>query len=282
MEATQCIAEIGTDDSQLWFGRYLSPELLLGDPGSRDATIHAIQACIPYAQLLPIGIDRLNFIDVHIPGSWTVSAKERWHEGDLFCYDLTVRGQNGELRETWEGLRLRKVSPITWQDGWIEPLLAPYIERRIQELLPNVSLRVAMHHEVTEQRRTRTEKALKKCLGVKTELVWRQDGKPEVPNSGMNVSAAHAGDLTLAVASSMSIACDLEPVIKRDDQVWTDLLGIHRDLVAVISKEANEDSDRAATRIWTARECLKKVGALLETPLTLKSHEADGWILLGA
>ena len=282
IEATQCLAEIGADESQLWFGRYLSPELMLGDPGSRDATIHAIQACIPHAQLLPIGIDKLNFVDVHIPGPWTVSAKERWHEGDLFCYDLTVQGQNGKLRETWAGLRLRKVSPISWQNGWIEPLLAPYIERRIQALLPNVSLRVAIQHEITEQRRTRTEKALKKCLGVSTELVWRPDGKPELPHSEMSVSAAHAGDLTLAVAGSFSIACDLEPVVKRDEQVWADLLGIHQDLVALISKEANEENDSSATRIWTARECLKKVGALLETPLTLTSHEPDGWIVLGA
>ncbi|RKZ54863.1 MAG: erythronolide synthase [Candidatus Parabeggiatoa sp. nov. 2] len=282
IEATQCLGEIAVDDSQPWFGRYLSPTLILGDPGSRDATIHAIQVCMPHAQLLPIRIDRLNIVNAHIQGPWTVSAKERWRKDDLFCYDLTVWGQNGELRETWEGLHLQNVSPITWQQGWLEPLLAPYIERRVQELIPNASLRVATRHEITEPRRTRSEKAIRKCLGVETELVWRPDGKPEVPNSDKSVSTAHAGDLTLAVAGPMLVACDLEPVVKREDQVWRDLLGIHRDLVEIIAHEAGEDNDKAATRIWTARECLKKAGALLDTPLTLKSSEKTGWILLGA
>jgi enediyne polyketide synthase len=282
IEATQCLGEIAGDDSQPWFGRYLSPTLILGEPGSRDATIHAIQVCMPHAQLLPIRIDKLNVVNAHAQGPWTVSAKERWRKEDLFCYDLTVRGQNGELRETWEGLHLQNVSPITWQQGWLEPLLAPYIERRVQELIPDASLRVATHHEVTEQRRTRSEKAIRKCLGMETELVWRPDGKPEVPNSDKSVSTAHAGDLTLAVAGPMLVACDLESVVKRDNLIWGELLGIHQDLAEIIAQEMGEDYDKAATRVWTARECLKKAGALLDTPLTLKSSEKTGWVLLSA
>jgi enediyne polyketide synthase len=279
IEATQCVGEIVGDDSMPWFGRYLSPTLMLGDAGSRDATIHAIQVCTPHAQLLPVGIDRLNFVNVHTQGPWTLFAKERWRKGDLFCYDLTVWSQDGQLREKWEGLHLRKVSAIRWQEGWLEPLLAPYIERRVQELIQNVSLRVIIHREATE-RESRSDNAIKMLLGMET--VRRPDGKPEVPNSDMNVSAAHVGDLSLAVAGPMTVACDLEPVVVREDQVWHDLLGNYRDFVDVISQETKEDSNRAATRVWTVRECLKKAGALSDTPLTLKSIEKDGWILLGA
>jgi enediyne polyketide synthase len=279
IEATQCVGEIVGDDSMPWFGRYLSPTLMLGDAGSRDASIHAIQVCTPHAQLLPVGIDRLNFVNVHTQGPWTVFAKERWRKDDLFCYDLTVWTQDGQLREKWEGLHLRKVSAIRWQEGWLEPLLAPYIERRVQELIQNVSLRVIIHREATE-RESRSDNAIKMLLGMET--VRRPDGKPEVPNSDMNVSAAHVGDLSLAVAGPMTVACDLEPVVVREDQVWHDLLGNYRDFVDVISQETKEDSNRAATRVWTVRECLKKAGALSDTPLTLKSIEKDGWILLGA
>jgi enediyne polyketide synthase len=279
IEATQCVGEIVGNDSISWFGRYLSPTLMLGDAGSRDATIHAIQVCIPHAQLLPIQIDKLYFVNAHTQGPWTVFAKERWHKDDLFCYDLSVWGQNGQLREKWEGLHLRKVSMITWPEGWLEPLLVPYIERRVQELIPNVSLRVIMHREATE-RESRSDNAIKILLGMET--VRRPDGKPEVPNSEMNVSTAHAGDLTLAVAGPMCVACDLEPVVRREDHVWRDLLGIYQDLVNVICQETKEESNRAATRVWTVRECLKKAGALSDTPLTLKSFEKDGWILLGA
>ncbi|MDM8560410.1 SDR family NAD(P)-dependent oxidoreductase [Candidatus Parabeggiatoa sp. HSG14] len=281
IEATQCTSNIAADDSVVWFGRYLSPELILGDPGSRDATIHGIQVCTPHAQLLPVGVDRINFINAQNAGSWTVSAKERWRKGDLFCYDLTVQGQNGELWETWEGLRLQKVSPITWKNGWLIPLLAPYLERQIQELMPEISLHVVISQDSSE-RESCSDKAIKMLLGTNTELVHRPDGKPEVPNSDMNVSISHVGDLTLAVAGIMSIACDLEPVIKREAQTWEDLLGIHRDLVDIISQETGENNDKAATRIWTARECLKKMGTTLDTPLTIKSCETKGWILLNA
>jgi enediyne polyketide synthase len=282
IEATQCIAEIGTEPPPLWFGRYFSPELILGDPGTRDATIHAIQACIPHFQLLPIGIERLEVIDALIPGPWTVSAKERWHKDELFCYDITVHGQNGKLRETWTGLHLRQVSPINWENGWIVPLLAPYLERQIQALQPDISVRVAIEEEITAQRRTRTEKAFKQGLGIETEIVWRSDGKPEAPESGLNISAAHAGNLTLAVSGKRSIACDLEAVLKREEEIWRDLLGIHQEWIEDIKKAMNEDNNQAATRIWTARECLKKVGALLETPLTLKYQDTEGWLVLGA
>jgi len=257
IEATQCVGEIATDDSILWFGRYLSPTLMLGDAGSRDATIHALQVCTPHAQLLPVSIEKLNFVDVHAEGPWTVSAKERWRKGDLFCYDLTVLGQEGQLREKWEGLHLRKVSAIRWEEGWLEPLLAPYIERRVQELIGDISV---------------TMQAIKR--------VHRPDGKPEVAD--MSVSVAKAGDLTLSVTGAVNVACDLAQVVVREAHVWRDLLGNHWDLVDVICQETGEDRDRAATRVWTARECLKKAGALLDTPLTLKSIEEEGWILLGA
>ncbi len=53
-------------------------------------------------------------------------------------------------------------------------------------------------------------------------------------------------------------------------------------VVGVICQEGGEDNERAATRVWTARECFKKAGIVLETPLTMKSHQADGWILFNA
>ncbi len=42
-----------------WFARYLPATLALPDPGARDAFIHCVQACIPHATVLPIGVDRI-------------------------------------------------------------------------------------------------------------------------------------------------------------------------------------------------------------------------------
>src|SRR5262249_21563749 len=59
LRATECLAEISPDGASVWFGRYLPDRLVLGDPGARDAAIHGIQACIPHATLLPIGVERV-------------------------------------------------------------------------------------------------------------------------------------------------------------------------------------------------------------------------------
>lgn len=47
--------EGGADD---WFSSFHSPDLLLGDPGRYDAAIHALLACVPHREALPVGIDR--------------------------------------------------------------------------------------------------------------------------------------------------------------------------------------------------------------------------------
>src|SRR5205807_9707834 len=59
LRATECVAEIACHEAADWFGLYLPSGLVLGDPGARDAAIHAIQACIPHATILPTGVDRL-------------------------------------------------------------------------------------------------------------------------------------------------------------------------------------------------------------------------------
>jgi enediyne polyketide synthase len=43
-----------------------------------------------------------------------------------------------------------------------------------------------------------------------------------------------------------------------------------------------DDFDAAATRLWSARECLKKAGLPLDTPLVLRDTTPDRWALLKA
>src|SRR5688572_32285608 len=50
LKATECSAEIMPDGTTTWFGRYLPGGLVLGDPGARDAAIHAVQACVPRSE----------------------------------------------------------------------------------------------------------------------------------------------------------------------------------------------------------------------------------------
>ena len=60
-----------------------------------------------------------------LPGAATTSSTT-WRSSDA----------DGTVRERWEGLRLRAVDRIAPPPAWSAALLGPYVERRLQELLP--------------------------------------------------------------------------------------------------------------------------------------------------
>ena len=282
LKATECLAEISPDGTTPWFNRYLPGRLALGDPGARDAAIHAIQACIPHTTLVPVGVERLSFELTGLPEPLLVHARERSRNGNTFVYDICVTGADGCVREWWEGLRLRTIGDTLLRDSWIEPLLAPYLERRVQELNSGTPVSVAMVRDANAERRTRSDRAIQTALGEEIAVLRRPDGKPLVEGS-REVSAAHANDLTLAIAGCSPLGCDLEQVIARPASAWMDLLGVNRYALAnFISKNASEDEEISATRVWSAIECLKKTGATADAPLTFASSSADGWILLSS
>ena len=143
LKAKECIAEISDGNGTNWFGPYLPREFVLGDPAARDAALHAIQACIPHHRILPTGIDRL--VVEHAPDRRRgtpirfVRARETQRNGNSFIYDVELADQHGQLIERWEGLHLRAVEGMAPREAWPEPLLAPYLERRLQELIADLT-----------------------------------------------------------------------------------------------------------------------------------------------
>jgi enediyne polyketide synthase len=120
-----------------------------------------------------------------------------------------------------------------------------------------------------------------RVFGAPTEVTYRPDGRPEVAGEG-TVSAAHGGGLTVLVAARGTVACDLEPVARRTADAWQALLGAHADLVQPTVDATGDDPDVAATRVWTAIECLQKAGLPAGSPLALRSSERAGWALFRA
>jgi enediyne polyketide synthase len=276
LEARRCVAELQPGIDR-WFGPYLPADLVLGDPGTRDAAIHAVQACIPHGVVVPVAVDRIVPGPGDDTGGW-VTACERSGDGQTFVYDLEVVDSAGRLRERWEGLRLRKVADAPARREWPAVLLAPYVERRLAELAPGSGVRVVV--EVDGSSRERSDRGLGRLVGV-DRVQRRPDGKPVVPGVAVHVSVAHAGPNTLVVAAGGPTACDLEPVAARPPAVWGDLLG--RDglaLARLLPAEAGDDPDTAATRVWVARECLKKVGASADAPVGFVAAPTDGWAQL--
>ncbi len=284
LRATECLAELTSDEELSWFGPYLPARMLLGNPARRDAAIHVIQACIPYATLLPIGADRISLCSTApSPGPFFVHAQEVKRAGNLFTYDVQLLTADGTVHERWDGLRLRLVNDAAPRKLWPESLLAPYIERRVQELIAGANVSIALRRKrCDEPRAERSESAIRLALGESLPVFRRRDGKPEVPLS-RQVSASHCGDFTLAAAGDGVIGCDIELVSNRSETVWHELLGDNRfALAGLIARNTNEDGAASLTRVWAATECLKKAGAALDAPLLYLSATADGWVLLAS
>jgi enediyne polyketide synthase len=112
-------------------------------------------------------------------------------------------------------------------------------------------------------------------------VLHRGDGKPELPGEGMSVSASHGAGVTLAVGGTGRVGCDVEVVRERTVDDWQALLGAGMfDLAELVQRERGEELPVAATRVWSAVECLRKAGRVLPGPVVLAGAGGDGWVLL--
>ena len=287
LSAKSCVAEISAASGNPWFGSYLAGNVMLGDPGTRDAFMHAIQCCIPDATLLPVAVERIYPV---WSGCGTrqvdLYAAERHQDGDAFTYDVEIRAPGGRLLERWEGLQLRAVRRNDGGGPWDPALLGPYLERHLAELIPDAPRCVVEPDTLPgsgdqNSRRRQTSVAVSRLLGRPGTLLHRGDGKPEVAGQDVKISASHGAGVTLAVAGDTRLACDIETVRDRTDGDWQTLLGA--ELVALgktIERTAGDEAAVAATRVWGAVECIRKAGRASAQPLTLAGAGPGKWVVL--
>ncbi|UQX05363.1 type I polyketide synthase [Streptomyces sp. RerS4] len=282
-------ADVAVDPGGNWFAGFLPGRLLLADPGMRDALMHGNQVCVPDATLLPSGIDRLHLLGAgtDVPSELRYCATERSRDGDTYVYDIAVRTADGTVVERWEGLTLHAVRKTDGQGPWVAPLLGSYLERALEEVL-SAQISVAVEPDATTpdgqpaDRRAGTTTAIRRAVAAPVDVLHRPDGRPELAD-GRTVSAAHGLGLTLGVAaaegSDASVACDVEAVTGRTPEEWQGLLGPYAPLAELVAKETGESADTAATRVWSAVECLRKAGAALDAPLTLAPAAKPHWVV---
>jgi enediyne polyketide synthase len=283
LSANECFAEIAPDGHTAWFIHHLPDGLLLGDPGARDAALHAIQACIPHRTVLPVAAASLFFAEKRATNTEPlfISAREQSSTENSFIYDLDILGADGSIRESWRGLKLQAVgAPIPGPRH--EALLRPYLERRVQDLIQGSDVSIALRRDECPDRQLRSDRTIQAALGMSVAITRRPDGKPDA-HAGRSVSASHCGDLTMAVAGATPVGCDLEKVEDRPPSVWGALLGdVGIELVRLIERRARENPVVSATRVWSAGEALKKVGATINAPLVFVSSSADGCVSLSS
>jgi enediyne polyketide synthase len=252
--ARSCRAQILAGDDSVWFpGFDIQP--LLGDPGVNDATLHALQACVPHRRLLPVGCDRFTISTPRSGAVLELRATERHAANGEYVWDATALDSSGQPVITWSGLRLRDVGPLPRTGPWPLALLAVYLERSTTALGLDPQLRVS----VLDSRSALTTSA---------------------PASDV-VAHSHLGELTLSVSATRLVACDWETVIERTPRDWRLLLGTELDALATqIRVPCGEPESTVATRVWTALECLSKIGRPPKVPLVLDGAYDGGWILL--
>jgi enediyne polyketide synthase len=287
LSATSCIADISALPGDGWFAAYLPAMLQLGDPGARDAFMHAIQCCVPDATLLPAGVERLYAARPEAAGEQvTLYAAERLRDGDTYTYDLDVLDGEGSLVERWEGLRLHAVRKVGGSGPWVPVLLGPYLERQAAPFLHRpVRCAIEPDPAVTSRdgvpRRKQTSAAVSGMLARPVTVLHRGDGKPELPGEGMSVSASHGAGVTLAIGGAGRVGCDVEAVRERTVEAWQALLGAGMfELAELVQRERAEELSVAATRVWSAMESLQKAGHVLPGPVVLAKAGGDGWVLL--
>ena len=274
LRARSCIAEVEARPDARWFGDYLPPRLLLGDPGARDAFVHVLQASIAGTRVLPVGVERVR-VGRAPDGLLVVSAQERADDGETLVWDVEVRDAGGGLVELWEGLRLRRVAAVYAPDRWPAPLLVPYLERRLADVA-GARVGIAFARSAGG-----SDTAMAFAAGRRIRIERRADGKPESGDGA--VSAAHVDGLTLAIAGPGTLACDVEEASPRGEETWRDLLGRERlALAGRLASELGEQIDLSAARVWAAAECARKAGRPAREPLALDQASADGWMLLRA
>ncbi len=272
LSATACIARLRpAGPNERWFPDRGQDDLLLGDPGARDAALHALQAAIPHRRILPASVRRIRLGVLRPDETYTVHGRETGRDGDSFIWDVELHAEDGTLAESWEGLELKAIEPLAAPPAWPPALAACMLERRLQAFLPDNAVRLTLIPGGA------ADAALAWVLEPGEIIRRRPDGRPEADRP---VSVSHANGLTLAIAAGTAAGCDLEPVVARDGQTWRDLLGPDGTALAhAIVKEAKERFDQAATRVWCVREAVKKAGG---TAAPVLDRVEDSWVLFRA
>ncbi|MEU4832305.1 SDR family NAD(P)-dependent oxidoreductase [Streptosporangium sp. NPDC023615] len=277
-----------------WFSSFHSPELLLGDPGTHDATIHALLACVPHREALPVGIDRFT-VWRRPSGRCLVRALEREHHAGEYVYDvdlvsagsagpagpagpglLDVPG-DGEVLARWEGLRLRATGPRAWPAGMPMSLAGPWMSRLLGEN------GLAQRVELATVPGRREDDAAAGLAALLTGGPVRHDarGALRVPEGG--VSASYTGGHVLVGVAGHPLGVDWQDVSGIADGEWPDLVGERGTAVTdALAAKTGEDPGLCAARVWTAREALAKAGAAVDEPLRVHEVGHHGLVTLTA
>lgn len=272
IEARRCVVSLALGGGVSWFAQGLPYTCLLGDPGARDAALHAIQASIPHHTVIPVAVDAIECGVIESTQSYRVVATEVADRGEHLVWDIAIVAEDGGVAERWRGLNLRIVKDTAdFRLDCVE-LAAPYFERRIAAAMPQAGLTVRV---------ARAELGARPRPGAAAH--HRPDGRPEPENGARFRSVSYGAGWKLTTDADGPVGCDLQEVPSGQGPDWRVLLGEQDVLTAeAIAGRVGEPVAVSATRIWTTREALKKAGLPPAAPLAIDPDSTRSWVMLGS
>ena len=204
------VARFGTAAESRWFGAYQPQGLVLGDPATTDAALHALQVAIPHRRVLPVSVARIEF-DTTAGPAVAVSAIETAVRRNLYTFDLVITDAEGRVAQRWTNAVFRAVDSTAIDDVLAAgPMLAAcYLERVARETLGDDTIAVSLACEPGSTRQSRRETALAR-LGLNGLIDRRADGRPVRVDGRGTVSMAHGHHVTIVTAARDLVGCDIE------------------------------------------------------------------------
>jgi enediyne polyketide synthase len=299
LDSEGCLFEAGEQDGD-W---------LLGDPYLRDSLLQSAQLIVPRSVCLPVEIGSIEvFRPAASHGSRVGVARYEGRRDGHEHSRVTALDADGRVMQRLTGYRAR-IMDEREQNPSAEQLAEPgkrdaellrrELSRRCEALQvtpPQASLDYLPGlHELSADERHRLELPLfEETLarlggeagnggrggdGAPVPAVeWLESGRP-VPagGNGVGVSLAHDDRACLCVAGPGAQGCDIAPVSPRSREDWTALVGaVGRPLLdRLAGDDGDADLDRAGTRVWAARETLRKAGNESAEELVVERRSGD-------
>jgi enediyne polyketide synthase len=260
--------------------------LMLGDPFFRDSLLQSAQILIPMMACLPVFIEKLDIyphVDV-AEETLTGMVRRNWKKENEVHFSVVVIDSSGLIWETLEGYILHTLKRVENNPSPAD-IVNPE-KRDIDQLQKNMNtiartfgivvpfFQIAHMpglHNLSKDQRHEAEmplinKVLKRALGrsfenENPEIRWLDNGKPFIscPESpSVDISISHDSRLCLCVAGEEPQGCDVEPITPRSRQEWLGLIGKENEILLDALLDASDSIDCAGTRIWSAKEAIKK------------------------
>ncbi|MGI2903112.1 SDR family NAD(P)-dependent oxidoreductase [Tolypothrix sp. VBCCA 56010] len=298
----QAATELSSD-----FASGLGSDLVLGDPYFRDVLLQSMQLTVPQDTCLPIYIEKIELFRSPSSdcGSRVVTALLQQREDREYIGEAIATSKQGYVVERLTGYRLRILeehpeNPTAVELAKPEARDESYLRHVLQTTCkalglsqPAVALGIPnLQGKNREQRRQQQRPIVARALQAQLALPSQEDlvfeietlpsGKPMFSGAiaaELNLSLSHDDRYCLCVVGSTPQGCDIEPIAHRPADNWSALLSMSRNSVVEDLVRGGEPRDRAATRIWSALEAVRKAFNDSDPQFVVEKQQSDAVLL---